>query len=166
MEHFNTLTASELAELLQAPGLIVLLIGTVDGKLDQEERTWAERLIQSRTYNKPAVLNNFYQAVYDGFWDRLDLQIAMLPAEKAARHALLETELAELNPILNKLEPAIGAKLYHGFLTLAEETAKASGGFLRIGAIDETEQRWLQLPMLTPIHAAAREIEADEAEEE
>lgn len=151
MEHFTNLTASELAELLQAPGLIVLLIGTADGKLDTEERTWAERLVQSRTYNKPVVLNDYYKAVYDGFWDRLDLQMAVLPTESAARNALLVTELTELNPILAKLPPAIGAQLYKGFLTLAEETAKASGGFLRIGAVDEKEHEWLTLPMLTPI---------------
>ncbi|MCY7330628.1 MAG: hypothetical protein LH618_18900, partial [Saprospiraceae bacterium] len=55
------------------------------------------------------------------------------------------------NTIFPKLEPKLAADIYKGFLGLAEETAEASGGFLRLGAISVEERQWINLPMLTPM---------------
>jgi hypothetical protein len=49
---------------------------------------------------------------------------------------------------------------------LAEETAKASGGFLRIGAIAPEEEVWMSLPMLTPIAAPAHDPSESKEEDQ
>jgi hydrogenase maturation protein HypF len=82
-------------------------------------------------------------------------QLAWRGATTAAREAALESKLQQVNPLLAKLDQELAAALYKSFRTLAQETAKASGGFLRIGAVGSAESRWIELPMITPIHPPA-----------
>lgn len=159
IEGFQNLMKSEIDALVEAPALIVVLVGAADGELDREERTWSERLLRSRTYNKPEELNEFYRVVAEGFWARVQSEIARLPEDVEARSEKLSERLARLNPILAKLDLELAADLYKGFAGLAEETAKASGGFLRIGAISREESKWVDLPMLTPVVAPKKEEE-------
>jgi hypothetical protein len=92
--------------------------------------------------------------------------LAHLPAEVEARNAEISERLSHLNLILAKLDPALAAAIYKGFVGLAQETAKASGGFLRIGAVAEMEEKWVNLPMLTPVVAPQSASEPDVWEEE
>jgi hypothetical protein len=151
IEGFKHLSEEEFDLLVEAPALITVLIGASDGELDREERTWSERLLRSRTYNNPKSLNNYYRVVAEGFWARVQGAMAHLPAGVQARNEEISKRLSALNPVLAKLDPSIAAALYKGFLGLAEETAEASGGFLRIGAIGAEEAKWVHLPMLTPV---------------
>jgi hypothetical protein len=155
MEGFKKLNAEELDTLLAAPILITILVGAADGELDREERSWSERLMRTRAYNKPKHLNEFYRVVSEGFLDKIDAQMAALPTNTEARNAVLTEKLKEVNPVMAKLDVQLGADLYHGFLGLANETAESSGGILRIGAISREEAKWLKLPMLTPVIAPA-----------
>jgi hypothetical protein len=154
---FEALSKAEIDALVEAPALITVLVGAADGELDREERTWSERLLRSRTYNNPRELNEFYRVVVESFWVRVQAEMAHLPSDVAQRNAEISERLARLNPILAKLEPRLAADLYKGFMGLAEETAEASGGFLRIGAISKTEAQWVKLPMLDPIAAPAND---------
>lgn len=165
IEGFQNLTNAEIDTLVEAPVLVVVLVGAADDKLDREERTWSERLLRSRTYNKPKELNEFYRVVVENFWEKVQGEIARLPDEVEIRNKNLRERLARLNPILAKLDLELAADLYKGFAGLAEETAKASGGFLRIGAISREESKWVDLPMLTPIIAPKKEEDKDEWEE-
>lgn len=151
MKHFESLSAEELALLEDAPALITILVGGADGELDREERTWSERLIRSRTYNKPSELNEFYMHVAEQFWAKMNSFMNELPQSVAERSAILEDRLKKVNPILAKLSPEIAYQLYKGSLALAQETAKSSGGFLRIGAVNNMEKNWMELPMIKPI---------------
>ncbi len=153
---FDQLSKEEIDTLVDAPALITILVGAADGDLDREERTWSERLLRSRTYNNPKTLNEFYRVVVEGFWMKVHSEMAHLPEDPAARNALISTRLERLNPILAKLDVQLAADLYKGFIGLAEETAEASGGFLRIGSISAEEARWVKLPMITPIVAPKR----------
>jgi hypothetical protein len=166
MQGFETLTPDELHLLEDTPALITVLIGGADGDLDREERTWSERLLRSRTYNKPAALNEYYSHVAEQFWAKIHAFMVEMPKETAQRNALIVQKLEPVSAILEKLEPTIAYGLYKGFRTLAEETAKSSGGFLRIGAIGEAELEWMHLPMLTPVAAPANWQENIEEEEE
>ncbi len=150
---FDQLLKEEIDALVEAPALITILVGASDGDLDREERTWSERLLRSRTYNNPKKLNEFYRVVVEGFWVKVHSEMAHLPQDPETRNAQISARLELLNPILAKLDVQLAADLYKGFLGLAEETAEASGGFLRIGAISAEEARWVKLPMLTPIKA-------------
>ena len=165
LEHFRQLSTAELDALTEAPVLITILVGTADGRLDREERTWSERLLRSRTYNNPKALNEFYRIVSNGFLEKVDAKLAELPTDTERRCQDVAHQLSKINPILAKLDQQIAADLYLGFLALAEETAESSGGFLRIGAISAVEEQWLGLPMLDPIEAPPKPTEG-EAEEE
>lgn len=162
IDSFQQLSKEEIDALVEAPALITILIGAADGELDQEEKTWSERLLRARTYNKPKELNEFYRVVVEGFWARVQSEITHLPIDTSARNEKLSERLAALNPILAKLDPELAADLYKGFVGLAEETAKASGGFLRIGAISADEHKWVKLPMLTPIVSTKKQEEEGE----
>lgn len=168
LEGFDHLHSSELDRLLEAPVLVTILVGAADGVLDREERTWSDRLMQARTYNKPRHLNEFYAVVAHGFLDKVDQRMAQLPNGVDARNALIAEELSKINSILAKVDMPLSADLYKSFLGLAKETAKASGGFLRIGAISAEEARWINLPMITPVAGVQKyeKWEDDEAEKE
>lgn len=153
LEGFRHLTPAEIDALVDAPVLITILVGAADGELDREERYWADRLTQARTYARPKDLNDYYRVVSQGFLDKVDQKMATLPTDTGQRNEQIKVTLEELNPILDSLEIHLAADLYKSYVGLAEETAAASGGFLRIGAISAEEARWVDLPMLTPIIA-------------
>jgi hypothetical protein len=153
LEGFDRLASHEIDALIEAPVLITALVGAADGHLDREERTWSDRLMQSRTYNKPRHLNAYYGVVANDFLAKVDAALDRLPSEASDRNAAIAERLAAINPILARLDAVLGADLYKSYVALAKETAKASGGFLRIGAVSAAEAPWIDLPMLTPIMA-------------
>jgi hypothetical protein len=162
IEGFQHLAKGEIDALVEAPALITVLVGMADGELDGEERTWSERLLRSRTYNKPKELNEFYRVVVESFWARVHSEITHLPKDAATRNQELSERLSKLNPILAKLDIELASDLYKGFVGLAEETAKASGGFLRIGAVSAEEKKWMELPMLMPIFSPKKQEQEEE----
>lgn len=168
IEGFNQLNQEEFDALIDAPALITILIGGADGNLDAEERHWSERLLRSRTYNKPKALNEFYRVVSEIFWVKVNGHLTELPADTTGRTRIISEALEKLNPILAKLDPDIASDLYHGFLGLAAETAVASGGFLRIGGVGEAEEALVKLPMLKayPKPAKAKTNDEDEMDDE
>lgn len=151
IDAFQHLAKNEIDALVEAPVLITILVGAADGDIDREERKWTERLLHARTYNNPKELNEFYRVVMEDFWNKVEDHLKRLPAGAEARSEAISKRLAELNPILAKLDASLASDLYHGFIGLATETAKASGGFLRMGAISAAESRWVGLPMIDPI---------------
>ena len=151
IEGFQHLSGEEIDALVEAPVLITILVGAADGEIDSEERTWSERLLRSRTYNRPKELNGYYRVVVEGFWAKVQDELARLSEDKEVRNNVLSDRLAALNPVLAKLDIELAADLYKGYVDLAEEIAKSSGGFLRIGAISPAEREWINLPMLKPI---------------
>lgn len=164
LEGFQHLTGEEIDALVQAPVLITILVGGADGELDREERVWTERLLRARTYANPNLVNDYYRVVAEDFLTKLETALSELPGDTEERNAQIAEKLGALNPVLAKLDTSLAAALYKSFISLAEETAKASGGFLRIGAISAAEHQWIKLPMLTPVLAPVGEIR--EAEEE
>ena len=160
------MTIDQLDALLEAPVLITILVGAADGELDREERTWSDRLMQSRTYNKPHHLNEYYSVVANGFLSKIDDMLAALPQEIDPRNQWISNKLAGLNVILATIEEPLGSDLYKSYIALARETAKASGGFLRIGAISAAEAPWVNLPMLTQILPTDNKKENPYAEED
>jgi hypothetical protein len=165
IEGFKHLNKEEIDALVEAPVLITILVGAADGEFDREERYWSNRLMQARTYARPRELNEFYRVVAEGFLDKVDRRMAGFPADTAQRNLEISALLANLNEILPRLEPNLASDLYRSFCALAEETAEASGGFLRIGAINADEAPWINLPMLTPVATPERKEEEEEEDE-
>ena len=157
---FDKLEAAEIDQLVEAPVLITALIGAADGELDKEERNWSERLTNVMSYSK-ARLADFYQLVSQDFIKKVDDLLAGLPAGAEERSELIKDRLSAINPILAKLDQDLAAALYKSFIGLSKETAKASGGFLRIGSISAAEYKWVELPMIDEIVSAESEEKED-----
>jgi hypothetical protein len=168
LEGFQHLSTEEVDALIAAPINITALIGGADGKIDREERNWTEYLMRARTYSQPHLIQEYYRVASESFLEKLDKAMAELPTEVEARSAILAGKVEDLNPILAKLDNELAATLYKSYLILAKETAKASGGFLRIGAVSAAEHQWVSLPMLTPVMLEGEDPNAiwdDEQEE-
>ena len=151
LEGFQHLSKEEIDALLQAPIQITALIAGADGEIDPEERNWTERLMRARTYSQPHLIQDYYRVVSENFLDKVDKLMGILPEDAEARNVNLAEKIGALNPIMAKLDTELGAVLYKSFVVLAKEAAKASGGFLRIGAVSAAEHQWIKLPMLSPI---------------
>ncbi|MBL7828668.1 MAG: hypothetical protein JNJ57_18685 [Saprospiraceae bacterium] len=151
MEPFKQLTQESLEKLLDAPALVTILIGASDNNLDGEERTWSEKLLRARSFSGRPELQDYYRVVAESFWVKLQHELNSLPVDVSKRNEEIKRRLSELNPILSSLDHKIAYLIYKGLIGLAEETAKASGGFLRIGAVSTPEYEWVKLPMIKAI---------------
>lgn len=151
MEVFSQLNADEQEVLLNAPVWVAILIGAADGKMDAEERNWSGKLMHTRSYAGLEELQEYYKEVSERFDGKLDAELSYLPTDAASRESVLSSNLEKLNAIFPKLSPEIAYSLYKGLLGLAEETAKASGGFLRIGAVSAAEYELVKLPMIQAV---------------
>jgi hypothetical protein len=166
INEFKNLSSEEILQLTDAPILVMLLIGAADGKFDREERTWSARLLETRTYSNPKIFNEFYKVVYANCLEKSDVLMSKLPTETVARNQAIASKLSELNPIIAKLDPLTAYYFHKSLVTLAEETAKASGGFLRIGSVSAAEYEWVKLPMLTKVAMPSNLPKTVEDEEE
>ncbi|MEM9548138.1 MAG: hypothetical protein AAGA77_19310 [Bacteroidota bacterium] len=148
--YFNALSNEEYDKLKDAISLITVYIAGADGNIDSEELEWAEKITSIRSYSTPDGLKEFYESVGLDFQERVDNYISTL-ADLDHRNSTAEQKLAALNPILAKLDPKIGARLYKSYITFAEHVAKASGGFLGFFSIGPEEKAVLDLKMIEPI---------------
>lgn len=166
MKGFENLSPAQLDELLEAHALVTVLVGLADGQLDREERTWSARLVEVHTYVEPLDIRRFFDKVLAGFSAKTAALVADLPADAAARNEIIGQKLARLNDVFPLLDAEVAYRIYRSLVGLAAETAKASGGFLRIGAVNAVESEWVRLPMLRPIPRPANmKEEAAEKEE-
>jgi hypothetical protein len=171
MNGFENISNSELEHLLRAPAQIVALVGASDGEYDEMEEHWASKLVHSKTIGKATFLRPFWLKVHENFRSKVQDVLEKVPEDENYRNRILSESLTNCNEILAKLDPLFAGHLYKGFLDLAKETAVASGGFMRIGAINSEERAFVDLPMLKPIAIPALpkdewQIEDEEKETE
>jgi hypothetical protein len=161
MKFFETLSQDELLHLEDAIPQIAVLIAGADGKIDEEEKAWADKLTEIRTYAGDKVLHEFYEDIHVNFPIKFNDLVKTLPTETAARQQILSDNLSNLNEILAKLDPRVAYHLYASYLSFAKSIAETSGGFLRFATISSDEKAWIHLPMITPV----AEPQKDENEE-
>lgn len=148
---FGALSDTQLVNLKEALSYITILVAGADGKIDEQELNWAEKLTHIRSYAEPQALNDFYGEVEQEFTDSISSILQKLPENLAERETKISAELSKLNEVLSCLENPIAFDLYKSFTSFAKHIAKASGGFLRFGSISQEEKQWIDLPMITPI---------------
>ncbi len=165
MAGFENLSPAELNELLDAPLLVALLVGLADGNFDREERRWAAHLLEVHTYIEPRELRRMFDQILEDFPTKVDALTASFPADAAARNQAISEKLAQVNDILPKIAPQLAYRYYRSLVGLAAETAKASGGFLRIGGVSAAEAKWVKLPMLRPVPRPADFVEPNAEED-
>ena len=151
MDILSRLSDVEKNQLVDAIPIITALIAGADGEIDKEEKDWASKLTNIRSFASNELLNDYYHFVSIDFENKLDAIIDNLPSEQSDRNSLLSEKLTLLNPILAKLDSKIAYNLYKDFLSFAEHVARSSGGFLRFGAINREEKILIPLTMLDVI---------------
>lgn len=159
-EHFKVLNKEEYKSLTDAISLITLLIAGADGDIEKEELDWATKIANIRSYALPEDLNDFYKDVGTDFTERLDHFTHVTDNAVTVRMGEISEKLEKLNPIMAKLSPVLGATLYKSYTSFAKHVAKSSGGFLGFFAIGPEEEKWISLPMITPIEMPEEEEEA------
>ncbi len=161
-EYFKVLSDAEFDQLKDAISLITVYIAGADGKIDEDELQWAEKITTIRGYSTPDGLKGFYEEVGLDFHDRVAKYVEDL-SDLEVRNRTVEQKLSELNPILAKLDTKLGAALYSSYTSFATHVAKSSGGFLGFFSIGPEEKAVLGLKMITPI--VWEEEEEDKSEE-
>lgn len=151
LDQFSNLSENETKQLLDALPLITVLIAGADGNFEKEEVDWAEKVTHIRSYKLKGELKSFYEEVHNNLLEKVQYFIDSLPSGVTERTSIISERLSELNPILAKLDPAIGAKLYGGFVSFAEQIAKASGGVMGFFSINHAESKLIALPMIHPV---------------
>ncbi len=148
---FKNLTTDQYNALKESLSLVTVLIAGADGKIDEQELNWAEKLTKIRTYAEPESLNEFYEEVEKGFIANVAALISDLPKEVESRQRMISQKLAQLNDILPLLENKVAFQIYESLISFASHIAKASGGFLRFGSVSKEEKQWINLPMIHPV---------------
>jgi hypothetical protein len=145
---FKTLHPEEYHLLKDAIPLITILIAGADGNIDSEERTWAEKVTNIRSYSLPEEYRGYYVEIGQNFGHHLDALIAELPDNVVDRQMEISRRMTPLNDILDKLETKVSAAIYDEWLSFAKHVARASGGLLKFWSISREEKKWIGLPML------------------
>ena len=162
IQHFDNLTEDESSKMLNAIPLITILIAGADDKIDYDEKKWAIKLANIRTFSNPNELHDYYSHIGINFAERLNKNIDELPENTASRQQNISKQLAKLNAIFLKLDPPFNAKLYSSFVSFAKHVANASGGFLGFNRVSKAESEWMTLPMLEPVLLPEEEEEGEE----
>jgi hypothetical protein len=162
-QRFEQLSEQEFDQLKDSIALITVLIAGADGKIDQEELDWAEKVAGIRTYSSTSALNSFYTEVGKDFDQKLKTYINELPGDTNQRTEAISAKLTALNPIFAKLDQALAYDLYVSLKSFGEHVAKASGGFMRFFSVSSEEKALMVLPMIDPI---SKPVETDESEVE
>jgi len=150
--HFSNLTKAEWDQLCTAIPLIGILIAGADGHIDDDEIELSKKIAHIRSYKLQAGLKSYYQEVNTNFDGKFNEILQVLPTDLAERSQLISQKLENLNLVLAKLETPLGAKLYQSFVSFAHHVAKASGGLMGFFSVNKAEAKWLELPMINPIH--------------
>ncbi len=159
---FADLTEAEKQLLYDSIPLITVYIAGADGKIDEDEKEWAKKITNIRSYSYHEDLQAFYAGVSDSYSTKLDAFISELPNDVASRTSAIEAKLAGLNEILPKLDVNFAARFYKGLLSFAKHVAKASGGIFGFGSISRSEESLLGLEFITPVISD----DLDDSEEE
>lgn len=146
---FKSLLPEEYSLLKDAIPLITILVAGADGKIDSDERSWAEKVTNIRSYSLPEEYRGYYVEVGQNFSTHLDKLVAELPTDVADRQIEITRRMSPLNDILGKLETKVSAAIYDEWLSFAKHVARASGGFLKFWSISQEEKKWIKLPMLS-----------------
>ena len=145
------MTNEEISIIIDAYPLITILIAGADGDIDVRELEWGKKLSKIRSYNENYELNPLFKEVEKDFDEKIDLVVSEAPGQVLARYDWISPKLAQLNPILAKLERADAYALYKSLTSFAKHIAKSEGGFLGMGSVNSEEMKMIKLPMVNVI---------------
>jgi hypothetical protein len=148
MNSFSHLTADEFSKLTQAPLYVGLLIAEADGELDHKELEWIEKITHFRIKTSHHTLRKYYIESNSYIKENLGLVRNSLPAQQEQKMQVLSNKLAEMKPILAKLDEGFRNRLIDSYHSMALSVAEISGGLLNFFSTNPAEEKWLALEML------------------
>lgn len=151
LKEFENLTPAETAAMLDAIPNIIILVAAADDDMDETELAAAQKLADIRSYSNSAKLSAYYETIDGGLQARVQELFSALPKNLGEREAILTERIAELNPILAKLESPFDYLYYDTFFSFSHHVAESHGGFLRYFTVGPQEQKVVDLPMLNKI---------------
>lgn len=130
--------------------MIAILVAGADGKIDEEEKKWAAKVMDMRTWEHPnnEITGAFYTKAQEGYKEGFERINKSLNGNLTERNEMLSGHLSALNKVIPKLPGKFGKAYYEGLKSFAEHIAKASGGFMGFMSVGPEEKKWIELPML------------------
>lgn len=148
ISELKDLNNQEYTLLYNSPLLVSILIAGADNNIDKNEIKRAIHIAAEKAQNQRTHIIEFYKGVNLDFEEKLDNLIAGYPPQAAERTPEISEDLAQLNPVLAKIDKTFAIVIHHSLLEIAKEIARSSGGVLGIKAIGIEEAALIDLPML------------------
>jgi hypothetical protein len=125
MKGFELLTEEEQERLLKYPAYIALMAVNKDARIDEDEKTKAEKFLHIKTYSASPLFAEFYAKADREFEKTIGELDNALPKERSARELAIRNELAGLEEILKKLDPEYARLLHESMRSFKEHVSKA-----------------------------------------
>src|SRR5690625_7964610 len=107
-----------------------MMIAGGDGTVHKNEVEWAEKVNKIRSYNLTKRLSSYYKDVGKNIREKLDHWHDRFLQDPEKTNSEVKSNLADLNPIFEKLEDRrIAYELFWGFLCCEQHVARSTGGF-------------------------------------
>jgi hypothetical protein len=150
---FDHLTKQEIELAYKAPILVSMLIAGADGTIDRKEILGAIRSVEKKHRRSTSALAILLKEIGSDFEDKFKMLMQEYPYESVQRNPLIVEELQKLNELFPKLDQTFAKEMYQALLSIAEKTARSSGGFLGLSKIGVEEAKYVKLPMIKPLPA-------------
>ena len=144
--HIDHLSPLEKELVRLSPLYVSALIAGADGDFSSDEKQRTFELVHIKTYSEKFGLKDLYTSLEASVEEDLRKLIAQLP--EADRNSFLVAKIADLNPVLKKIEFAYSHRLYKSLKEFAHYIANADGGFWSMGSVNKAEEELLPLNML------------------
>lgn len=146
------LKESEQQIMMDAPVWVGILIGCADGKMTSQELKRIGEVIKTKTFSEHNDVHYLYtELAKNNLEENITGLFGQLTGTPEEKSKLASDKLAELNPILVRLNPTYAKQYRDSLHDVAVEVAKAAGGVLGIGSISHDEKELLNLPMVNAV---------------
>ena len=142
------LSEEEVKKVVEAPAVITVLIAAADDNIDEDETSWASKVVDYRKTIGDESLFDYYEASEEAFAEALSALLNEEVVGNQERLANMTAELEALNPILKKINRLYAQKLVNSWRSFAKQVAKASGGILGFGSVSKAEEALVDLDMI------------------
>ncbi len=115
IQELKKLTAAEQAILIKAPALVSVLAASTDGEVNSTEKKEAISFSFVRTFSAHPMVKGYYEEVNKTFEANLNEMIKRFTPLNEANIEALKTEVANLSPIIAKLDREY-ARILHASL--------------------------------------------------
>ncbi len=139
------LSDDETLSIYQAPALIAVLIAASDSQVDEQETSWASKVMAYRQQVGDRALFGYYDIADTYFETTLNGLLQGKETPEIIENAL--SALTAINGTLAKVDVAFAERLVKSWRSFAKAVAETSGGFLGFGNVSSQEAELIKLDM-------------------